>query len=94
MNISVIDDLTFEDDESFEVNVTVDHTGVSYHIHQTIITILDDDSVTISLVTNETAVQESDDTVDICVSLSGPLEKNVPYQLTVNSMEGQLIKQF
>ncbi len=89
-NVTVMDDSIFEDDESFLLLLRVEHAAVSIHIHRTNISILDDDYVTLTMATNETVQVESAGGYDVCVELSGPIEKTVPYQLDIRSLEGLL----
>lgn len=88
MNISVVDDAIFEDEEIFVISLQVEHSGVSIHIRQTTVTILDNDQVLIGLATNETTLDESAGALNLCVFLTGQTEKNVPYQIEVTPIEG------
>lgn len=89
MNISVVDDFIFEDEESFVISLEVEHSsGVSVHIRQTTVTILDNDQVLISLTANQTTLAEDAGALDLCVHLTGQTEKNVTYQIEITPVEG------
>ena len=96
MNISVRDDFIFEDSEIFNVSLRAEHDGISIHIRETAVTILDNDQVLISLDSNgldsnETSLSESTGALDLCVQLTGLIEKNIPYQIEVTPIEGWFI---
>lgn len=91
VNVSVIDDSTLEDDEIFTVSLQVANAAVSIHIRQTTITIVDNDSITLALTTNQTALVESVGVVEVCVEMTGVTEKIISYQLEVTPLEGQYI---
>lgn len=86
-NISVIDDDTFEDEESFSISLRVD-INASIHIRQTTITIQDNDQVSLSLTTNMMTVAEDVGVMEVCVELTGQTEKETPYQLMLIPLEG------
>lgn len=85
---SIVDDSIFEYDESFEIVLVVDHSAVSVHIGETMVTILDDDHVTLSLAASQTTLPESMEEWEMCVQLAGQTERDVSYQLDVTGLEG------
>lgn len=89
MNVSVIDDSTFEEDESFAVSLRVDHEGVSIHIRETRLTILDDDSITLGLISDQATLAENAQMLDVCVELTGETERSVPYQIEIVPIDGK-----
>ena len=95
VNVSVVDDSSFEDAEQFSVSLRVSQavrSAVSVHIGQTTITILDDDQVSIALTAQNRTLPESVGVVEACVQLTGQTEKTIPYQFQVIPLEGELTK--
>lgn len=88
VHISVISDSIFEDDESFVISLLVEHGGVSIHIRQTVVTVLDNDQVLIGLTANETTLAENAGVLSLCILLTGQTEKNVSYQIDVTPIDG------
>ena len=89
VNFSLIDDSIFEDNETFLVSMRVHHSAVSIHIRETTITILDDDHVTLAFTISEDTVAENVGVYDVCVQLSGPTAKVIPYQLEIRPVDGE-----
>lgn len=90
INVSIIDDTSFENDEQFLVLMRAQHAAVSIDISQTEVLILDDDIVTLSLSHSTERLTEGDE-LDLCVGLSGSTERNVSYQLDAQSVEGEQV---
>ena len=89
MNVSLVDDSVFEDDESFVVSLHVEHSAVSIHIRETTVTIEDNDQVTVSFLANETSIPESIGVWQLCVQLTGQTERSVPYQVDISQRDGE-----
>jgi len=87
--VMVVNDVRFEEDETFSVALSVDASvTVSYHISRTLITILDDDNVTLAITTPSTHVAEGNGSIDACVELSGDTERNISYALRLQDIDG------
>ena len=89
VNVSLVDDSIFEDDESFVVSLHVEHSAVSIHIQETTVTIEDNDQVTVSFLANETSIPESIGVWQLCVQLTGQTERSVPYQVDISQRDGE-----
>ena len=90
VNISVVEDSVFEGEESFRVSLRSAHSAVVVLTGESIITIQDNDQVTLSLDVEEAAVSEGVGVWEACVLLSGSTEKTIPYQLQLLPMEGNV----
>jgi hypothetical protein len=91
VNVSVVDDSIFEGDESFSVLLRIVHAAVSIHINQSMVTIVDNDHVTLSLEASGATVPENAGVWEACVLLSGSSERNIGYNITVNPLEGRSV---
>ena len=88
VNISVVEDSIFEEDEKFSISLQVVRSAVSIHINESIITIQDNDGVSLSFAAEEATTSEGAGVWQACVQLSGRTEKAVPYQVAVMPSEG------
>lgn len=88
IDASIVDDSIFENDESFKILLLVDHSAVSVHIGETMVTILDDDHVTLTLAASQTTLPEDIGEWELCVVLAGQTERDVSYQLDITALEG------
>lgn len=89
VTVSLENDNRFEEDEEFVVLLGVQTSAVSIHISRTVVTILDDDVVTLSLAMPTRSVVEGESGVSVCVELTGPTERNVSYTLHALDVEGK-----
>ena len=89
IDVSVIDDATFEETEQFFIIIEVDDVAVSLHVKRMSVLIHDDDRVTLTLKTPQDTVLEGEENVTVCVQLSGRTEKIVLYNLEAQSVEGE-----
>ena len=92
IDVSVVDDSTFEDAETFTISLEVSEevrSAVSIHIGEATIAIVDDDQVTLSLAAESRNLAESAGTFEVCVMLNGQTEKTIPYELSVAPLEGK-----
>ena len=81
INVTIIDDLILEHDESFTLLLTSTDSAVSVKLNVTTMTILDDDAVTLALQPMQLTVTESSQQVEITVVLRGSLEREVTLML-------------
>ena len=82
-NLTLLDDTLLEDEESLTVTMDVNHHGVSIHINQANVIIIDDDEVTLSLRSSRSVVPEDVGQVSVCVDLEGSTEKTVEYNIVL-----------
>ncbi len=81
INVTIIDDLLLENNESFTLLVTSPDSAVSVKLNMTTVTILDDDSVTLAMHPMEFTITERSQQVQITVVLRGSLEREVSLML-------------
>ena len=81
VNVTIIDDLLLENDETFNLLLTSTDSAVSVELNMTSVTILDDDSVILALQPMEFTIAESSQQVQITVVLRGRLEREVSLML-------------
>lgn len=81
INVTIIDDLLLENDETFTLLLTSADSAVSVELNMTTVTILDDDSVTLALQPMEFTITESSQQIQITVILRGSLESEVSLML-------------
>lgn len=81
INVTIIDDLLLENDESFTLLLTSADSAVSVSQNMTTVTILDDDSVTLALQPVQLTIEENTQLVQITVILRGSLEREVSLML-------------
>lgn len=81
INVTIIDDLLLENDESFTLLLTSADSAASVTRNTTTVTILDDDLVTLTLQPMQLTVTESSEQVQIMVLLRGSLEREVSLRL-------------
>ena len=62
----------------------VSHPGVSIHISQATVVIMDDDEVTLSLQSSMSVVSEDVGRVEVCVNLQGSTEKTIEYSVVAS----------
>ena len=84
----VVDDTIFENDESFKIVLVVEHSAVSIHIGEMLVTIMDDDHVTLSLTTSQATLPEDVGNWEVCVELADHTERDVAYQLDITALDG------
>ena len=93
VNVTIVDDLLLEDDESFTLLLTSADRAVSMTLNSTTVTILDNDAVTLVLHPSHLAINESSEQVQVTIQLIGGLEREVSFILesadgTASSLTG------
>lgn len=84
------DDDILEDVETFYLEIATTVPNVTITLGSATVSVVDDDSVDVSLVTSEHSVMEEDEEgqggeVEVCVRLTGVLEKAVRVELSTES---------
>lgn len=91
--VHIENDTILEDEEYFFLNLftadsalyTEDDTSGSSNSSTVIVAITDDDSVSVSLLRDELAVEEESGSVDVCVVLTGDIEREVTVTLSTEA---------
>lgn len=92
IDVSIVDDTSYEDVETFMVFLRVSddvRSAVSINIEEATFAIVDDDQVTLSLASGNRTLAENSGTFEVCVELSGQTEVTIPYEISVESSEGE-----
>ena len=83
VDVLILDDDILEDVETFHVGITTTVPRVTIVTSTAMVSVVDEDSVEVTLVTRELNVTEEEEggTVEVCVEEEGVLEKEVEVQL-------------
>ena len=84
VNVSVVDDEVLENTEQFQVQLSSPNSFVRLVRPRSVVYLLDNDGVRISLEQREVELSEAQETggIDICVSLVGLTQRDIPVTLT------------
>lgn len=85
--VNIENDTILEDEEYFFLNLFTTDSALytddgSSNSSTVVVTITDDDSVSVSLLRDELAVEEESGSVDVCVVLTGDIEREVTVTLS------------
>ena len=80
--IGIVDDFNLEDPEFFNVPLSTSDSDVTIPTPVAVVTIIDNDAVTIGLEQTEYSVREEDESVEICVLSSNPVQRQLIVSLT------------
>ena len=81
INVTIVDDFSLEDDETFSLLLTSTDNAVVLGVNITSVTIIDDDIVTLELQPSHLIVSESTQQVYVTVELTGSREREVSLML-------------